>query len=466
MTNDRGDTSLDKTQSSKIVISSDDEEDDTAQNKAKKSRCDSGNYVDNSMECETESRVNSNVINNNKNKNDNDNDTESPKRNKDTPSPVRGIAKYKSTDKGPFYIFVREVKEKADDKPVSFLKVARKLSKLTICFSDITQSSRSTWRLLFHSIKEANKCIDIQEQFKLLGLEVFIPNFIRFQKGVLRGIPLDMSDAEIKEAINQDLSNVRITEVFRMKRKTKDQWTPSRAVCVTFEASKLPNYVKMWGAPMRVDEYTPSVRICYNCGKLGHIGAKCTKEKVCLQCGQQHAVEKGEKCTMPKSCVNCKGEHNTLDHCYPSRLAEVETKRIMSRDKVSFLEAKKSLSNNHQNTNVVQQQQQRTSSGSLVRSRRDFPSLPANSQPLKDFSAKTFENKQQENAWSQVRKERESSEVPAQEATSIVEKNVPDVIVDSLQRLLKALVEAPDAIKLIERIMRTVKLHYECTTPQ
>ncbi|XP_044577721.1 uncharacterized protein LOC123260600 [Cotesia glomerata] len=167
----------------------------------------------------------------------------------------------------------------------------------------------------------------------------------------------------------------------------------------------------MWGAPMHVDEYTPSVRICYNCGKLGHIGSKCTKEKVCLQYGQQHSVEKGENCTNPKSCVNCKGEHSTLDHCCPSRLAEVETKRIMSGDKISFLAAKKSLSNNHQNTNVVQQQQ-RTASGSLVRSKKNFPPLRASSQPLKDFSTKTDESKQQNNAWSHLRKEYESSEVP------------------------------------------------------
>ncbi|EFN75334.1 hypothetical protein EAI_12577, partial [Harpegnathos saltator] len=86
----------------------------------------------------------------------------------------------------------------------------------------------------------------------------------------------------------------------------------SGSVCIEFMSQTLPNSVIIWRSIIDIKPYFPSIRICYNCGRLGHIAKVCKSSKRCLNCSEMHDSVEGN-CTNKKKCVNCSGPHSASD---------------------------------------------------------------------------------------------------------------------------------------------------------
>lgn len=368
--------------------------------------------------------------------------------------------KYSTLDKGPFSVLIRFVDDERK-KNLCLLDIARKLSNLLIRYDNIIPTSKNTWKLIFNEREKANACL-LNCHLKDHQLETFVPSSMRRKKGVIRQIPLDMNNEEILKVLQEENPECQVSSVNRLKKKVKGKdrkWCESQAVCVTFDSSVLPRSVKMWSTHIQVTSYIPHVCICYNCGLFGHIGSKCDRQKVCLQCGQNHETKEGAICSNPKKCVNCGEEHSTLDPKCPRRAEEMELKSIMVRDNVSFLEAKHSLKTNHShrysgesNHNHNHTNAQRPST--FVRSIKDFPKLPGNNQVSSANSNSTSNS-----PWNRSGLRDQSPIKEGETPSSPQEGELTDDIVSAIQMIFQAISKAPDVNLLIKRILNTIQLH-------
>lgn len=118
--------------------------------------------------------------------------------------------------------------------------------------------------------EKANQLV-INTRIKEAGYRSYIPRYKVFHKGVIRGVPLDLTDEEIKTVLVESNWNIKFEDAVRLKRrrtkldknkskevdKGKPAWEPSRTVCVAIRGTDLPVYVLLWRARL-VTEIRPS----------------------------------------------------------------------------------------------------------------------------------------------------------------------------------------------------------------
>ena len=130
--------------------------------------------------------------------------------------------------------------------------------------------------------------------------------------GVLKGIPLNLSDDEIKDDLT-DLGFID-TVVDRILQQHK----PTRAVKVRFQSEDdlrqaIRSNVVIQHLTTRVEllSVSPRVTQCFNCQKFGHIADKCRLPKACIKCSKPYD-ESHEECNNAERCVNCQGNHASI----------------------------------------------------------------------------------------------------------------------------------------------------------
>lgn len=85
-----------------------------------------------------------------------------------------------------------------------------------------------------------------------------------------------------------------ILSIERMKRRVYDNESKrvkelnSHLICITWEGSRLPEEIKLYGGAMRlrVRPYVSSVLQCFNYYGYGHLQKHCRNKKRCLVCGE------------------------------------------------------------------------------------------------------------------------------------------------------------------------------------
>jgi hypothetical protein len=140
-------------------------------------------------------------------------------------------------------------------------------------------------------------------------------------QGVIRGIPKEITEEEIKSDLESE-ANASVKSVKRLKRFNREikQLEDSLSVCITFENNLLPSALWLYGRKREVQEYQRPIIQCFKCQKYGHMQAQCRAPKpVCLRCVRPHpskdcelknVTEKEEK-FQKYSCVNCRGNHSS-----------------------------------------------------------------------------------------------------------------------------------------------------------
>lgn len=385
---------------------------------------------------------------NNSDKNDFRRNVHNNTRMNDKVDKIRDRFKYSRQERGPFAVYIKTTGELVKSKPIKAIEVARKLANNNIRFDNIAESSRNTWRLTFTLREAANDCLS-NLNLEKNGLEAFVPMHLRFKKGVVRDIPVDVSLEELKKCIQEENKNTVVSDIHRLKKKNnkpsadKHKWIDSSTVRITFSSSVLPRQIRLWGILLPVSDYIPPVRICFNCGKFGHIKDKCKSQKVCLSCSQIECLGH-DQCHNDKKCVNCDGDHHTLDNKCPNKSAEIEIKKIMTRDNLSFPEAKRLV-----NPNKDLQLQQKNSY--FRGTQEDFPSLRTKENENTTMATTTP-------TWSRpnskpLLEDLKGSEIEGKETGGAAH------IGEALEELLRAFMMSTDVELLIKHLRKAVEIH-------
>ncbi|XP_058790945.1 uncharacterized protein LOC131664095 [Phymastichus coffea] len=251
---------------------------------------------------------------------------------------------FKPDNQGPFGVWIKRKIESKEG--LSAFKVGSVIFKKYKNIIDIKNRGRFKVEILFSKREEANKILT-DKSLEAHNMETFIPGYRKFRKGVIRNVPLDLQEEDIKEAI---VSPVGITEVKRQSRRNRnasgsdDKWIKTQTIVVTFSGQILPKDIVLYYVKASVEPYVQKLRQCYNCLKFGHVANTCKGKKRCIMCGLEEHETDTDNGRCPKdipSCSNCSGPHKSIDSTCPVYQKYLRINVLMTHDNISFSEASK-----------------------------------------------------------------------------------------------------------------------------
>lgn len=178
---------------------------------------------------------------------------------------------------------------------------------------------------------------------KLMKCERLIDMGWRFQRpfevglsyGVIRNIELELTDAELLEAISgePEVCNIR-----RLKRKNveESEWIDCESVRVGFKGPILPTYICIYDMKVKVEPYVFPVTQCSKCWRYGHTHKMCpSKKSYCPKCAGKH-----ETCDITiYKCINCTGSHRAMHKSCPVYVKEKQIRDLMAEHNCSYRKA-------------------------------------------------------------------------------------------------------------------------------
>ena len=150
--------------------------------------------------------------------------------------------------------------------------------------------------------------------------------------GMMRNVPLELGDAEVKELLDAKYAGAKATRLTNFR-------GPLYTVKVVFKNdADLTDAIQKG---IRIEEFClmiavepandrpPRVTQCYKCYRLGHIARSCpAPEAICGNCGKGGHLARD--CEEPTKCVNCRGPHRSGDHAcgqYQQQLKKLISRR-------------------------------------------------------------------------------------------------------------------------------------------
>lgn len=259
---------------------------------------------------------------------------------------------YKDGDKAPFVIFM----EKPD---INEIEVAKYLVKANITgIKEIRKLYKGKLKIVTHTMAAANGILQCKILKSMQNINSYIPSQCVKSVGIIRGIPLDITNEEISEYLE---SPVRVDSFERMTYwdKVNKCSKPGTSIKITFRTTTLPDEVKMFYVVKKVSHFIPRPILCRNCLRYGHTAKFCkvSKETLCNNCtGITHSFNDAscnktcEHCLLhcqPK-CKHCTKDdnHRTASKDCPELANQMKIKELMVVKKVSYKDAKNVVQNN------------------------------------------------------------------------------------------------------------------------
>lgn len=186
------------------------------------------------------------------------------------------------------------------------------------------------YKVYFDCAERANACLRNNE-LKNRNMRAFVPKSFMETYGVIRDVPLYLSDQYILDNI---MSPCKVASVKRFFRRSADVLEPTYSVKIGFCGAELPNDIMLDYTRIKVDHFYPAVRMCRKCGRLGHTENGCRSGKRCLKCGKQGTCS--PDCNILK-CILCNGDDHSANQ--KSKCSaweeEINIKKIMTIKKMS-----------------------------------------------------------------------------------------------------------------------------------
>ncbi|KYM96984.1 hypothetical protein ALC62_12361 [Cyphomyrmex costatus] len=226
---------------------------------------------------------------------------------------------YDKGDRPPFVVFIRRAdnvlnKNKASRlDPIAVACVVTSFAKEQII--EIKASGRNRIAIHFSDLNMANTTLS-HPSLKEAGLIAFIPSFNILRTGVIRNVPLDISEDDIAK----------------------------RTVLIKFRGQFLPRSVFFMHVSFPVSPYFPRVFICFSCLRYGHVIANCKSKSRCERCGKaKHPVpDECPRIQLPPLCCNCGGEHLPSASNCPAFLKQ-KLYATAAIENISYVEARSKL---------------------------------------------------------------------------------------------------------------------------
>ncbi|KYQ54071.1 hypothetical protein ALC60_07025 [Trachymyrmex zeteki] len=149
---------------------------------------------------------------------------------------------------------------------------------------EVKSSGRNKVAIHFNDLNAANSTLT-HPSLKANGLSAFIPPFNVLRTGVIRNVPLDISE---KDVVNH---------------------FSSQTIMIKFRSQNLPRAISFMHVNFPVFPYIPRVLMCFSCLRYGHVNADCKSKPRCSRCGNpRHSVpEECSRLRLPPICCNCGG---------------------------------------------------------------------------------------------------------------------------------------------------------------
>lgn len=161
----------------------------------------------------------------------------------------------------------------------------------------------------------------------------FIPPHLACCKGLVRGVDVSLSPAEILDIF----SPAGVVSVYRCTRVVDNKKVPTETVIATFAGTARPSEIKAWPLIYRVEPLAPRALQCLRCWRFGHSANGCRSTTRCRKCGDDHS---DNNCTsQDESCCLCNGNHPADDSNCPARSKELQVLEIVERRRCSRREA-------------------------------------------------------------------------------------------------------------------------------
>lgn len=284
-----------------------------------------------------------------------------------------------------------------------------------------------------------------------MGFISYIPRFKLLRKRVIKGVPTDVTDKELTDALKEDNKGIVINKIFRLKRKEQStgKWINSQSICIEFKDQNLPQDIKIWRPKVPVSIYIPQVRRCFRCGRIGHISKCCEAQHRYLICSEAHQIEKDKdkRCTKENKYINCSGDHSTLDRTCPKFQFSAEINKIMALDNISFIEARKTVLAWH-NPHIRNTEESDLINFPILRGTSDITNTVIN-RPISNWPTRTGSTPQKRVFLSPSTLEEKIDKISCQNFDQLWEF-MPFIQVQDL---------------LMQRIINTVKLHIKNIKP-
>lgn len=260
-----------------------------------------------------------------------------------------GRSEYLSSDAAPYLIHVQRIENSPNDgtilHPIAFGNFLRKNNFQNIISGSVKRIGRNRCAVAFSKFSDANdflhsKLLDVNK------FKAFIPTFNVTRMGLVRGVPTDWDEEEIKENVSTPIGCGNIIKVRRLNYKVNvdgtTKWKPSQSIVVTFDGQVLPKRIFMCYNALPVEVYVYPTIQCFRCCKYGHTKLQCrSKFPKCFKCGEDHL---GDTCNREEdsaSCVSCGGFHYATNKLCPEFLRQKEIKHTMAHSCISYIEASK-----------------------------------------------------------------------------------------------------------------------------
>lgn len=244
---------------------------------------------------------------------------------------------YSNTDKGPYELFVESSKDNLGN--YSFLSIAKNILNLKLeGIKDIKKRGKNRIGIVVDSGQRANELI-VNNSFKQLGLEAYIPYNRTSVKGVVKYVDKNFTEEELLQFTKVDNREIKIREVKRItirdRRSTEIKYVPSLSVIFTFTGINIPREVKICGIPFRVVPYIGPVLQCFNCLLYGHTKKRCKGKMKCNTCSKhQHEG------SCDKYCIFCRStEHSSIEKKCPEFERQKTIKYTMAVENITYYEA-------------------------------------------------------------------------------------------------------------------------------
>lgn len=265
------------------------------------------------------------------------------------------INTYTEKDKGPFYVMM----ERENINEISISKFLMSVN-LNSGIKEIRKLNQNKIRVEVRAKSLANDIIKNVPLRKLQLINSYIPNQFVKTVGVVRGIPVDLTNEEIYEYMESD---VHIDSFERLNYwDKKDQVTkPGTTIKINFRSTSLPHEIKIFYVVKKVFHYIPKPVVCRNCLIYGHTANVCKSKNIslCNNCAEKTHHFKDESCN--KSCIHCKlmcitkckycnENHKTISGQCPEMEKQSKIKEIIVKEKLSYGEAKNILENKNNDT--------------------------------------------------------------------------------------------------------------------
>ncbi|XP_060782171.1 uncharacterized protein LOC132889552 isoform X3 [Neoarius graeffei] len=229
--------------------------------------------------------------------------------------------------------FVVIVKLKGTGTTLNKIQLAEHLVKDIGNFQYAKSLANGRILVVCHSKSQQERALAITSLNKC-DVEVYAPGTGSKTKGVIYGVPTELSDEDI-------LGKAKGAEVSEVKRFqiTKDNMrVASQTVLLTFESESIPRRIEIGYLIFQVKPYIRPPLRCFNCHTYGHVAAVCRKKRKCGKCGGDHNYE---DCASALCCPNCGEAHSAGFKGCRFYANAVEVQKIRTYERVSYAEAVK-----------------------------------------------------------------------------------------------------------------------------